>query len=57
MVGNCVAGRNHRFFVLFMSSQTILVLWAFYISLMTLFQMNNMLINRNDVTNEFGNYY
>ena len=56
MVGNCVAARNHRFFVLFMSAQTIVVLWAFYISLMTLFQMNNILMDRNDITNEFSNY-
>lgn len=58
MVGNCVAGRNHRFFVLFMSAQTVIVLWSFYISLMTLFQMNNILMNRNQsVINEFGNHY
>jgi len=40
LVGNCIGGNNHRFFVLFMLSQTIVVLWAFYISLNTLFQMN-----------------
>ena len=49
-----IAGRNHRFFVLFLSAQTIVVLWAFYVSLMTLFQMNHINVNSN--INEFGIY-
>mmetsp|Transcript_47626 Transcript_47626/g.79033 ORF Transcript_47626/g.79033 Transcript_47626/m.79033 type:complete len:394 (+) Transcript_47626:92-1273(+) len=40
MVGNCVGGRNHRYFLLFMLTQTIVVVWAFYMSLNTLFKMD-----------------
>ena len=48
MVGNCVAGNNHRFFVLFMSAQTISVLWAFYIILNSLFEMEAIFNTNND---------
>lgn len=40
MVGNCVGGRNHRCFLLFMCSQTIIVIWTFYMALNTLFKMD-----------------
>mmetsp|Transcript_17796 Transcript_17796/g.28430 ORF Transcript_17796/g.28430 Transcript_17796/m.28430 type:complete len:541 (+) Transcript_17796:23-1645(+) len=54
MVGNCVAANNHRFFVLFMTAQTIVVLWAFYISLETLFRMNTNFNYNNDAYSEEG---
>lgn len=47
MVGNCVGGRNHRFFLLFMATQTIVVVWAFYMSLNTLFKMDLLYSYRN----------
>eukprot|EP01083_Nonionella_stella_P015870 44402_1 len=47
MVGNCVGGRNHRYFLLFMITQTIVVVWAFYMSLNTLFKMDLLYSYRN----------
>lgn len=47
MVGNCVGGRNHRYFLLFMMAQTIVVVWAFYMSLNTLFKMDLLYSYRN----------
>merc|ERR1712048_481002 len=47
MVGNCVGGRNHRYFLLFMMTQTIVVVWAFYMSLNTLFKMDLLYSYRN----------
>jgi len=47
MVGNCVGGRNHRFFLSFMATQTVVVVWAFYMSLNTLFKMDLLYSYRN----------
>merc|ERR1712241_1185772 len=38
MVGSCIGGRNHRFFVLFLVMQSTLILWSFYITTHSLFQ-------------------
>jgi len=50
MVGNCVGGRNHRYFLLFMITQTMVVVWAFYMSLNTLFKMDLLYSYRSDST-------
>jgi len=50
MVGNCVGGRNHRYFLLFMLTQTMVVVWAFYMSLNTLFKMDLLYSYRSDST-------
>eukprot|EP01083_Nonionella_stella_P207939 754942_1 len=47
MVGNCVGGRNHRYFLLFMLTQTIIVVWTFYMSLNTLFKMDLLYSYKN----------
>ena len=47
MVGNCVGGRNHRYFLMFMLTQTVVVVWAFYMSLNTLFKMDLLYSYRN----------
>ena len=40
MVANCVGGKNHRFFLAFITFETITVFWCFLMALKTLFKLN-----------------
>eukprot|EP01083_Nonionella_stella_P090732 253512_1 len=37
LVGNCVAGGNYRYFLVFLTFESILILWSFYMSINVLF--------------------
>ena len=32
MIGNCIGGKNHKYFILFIITQSIVINWSFYIS-------------------------
>ena len=52
MVGNCVGGKNHRFFLVFLLSQSIIIVWSFQLSLMDLYNKYHHIISKhnNDTT-------
>mmetsp|Transcript_48388 Transcript_48388/g.77458 ORF Transcript_48388/g.77458 Transcript_48388/m.77458 type:complete len:389 (+) Transcript_48388:177-1343(+) len=47
MVGNCVAGKNHRFFLTFLFSQSIVIVWCFQLSLTDLYSRYHHIISHH----------
>eukprot|EP01083_Nonionella_stella_P225324 801195_1 len=48
MVGNCVGGKNHRFFVLFLFTESVVIVWCFQLSLLDLYGKYHTIISRHN---------
>jgi len=49
LVGNCIGGRNYKYFLVFLFTQCLVVLWTFYISVNVVF-VSNVKTNDEDHT-------
>eukprot|EP01083_Nonionella_stella_P225323 801193_1 len=48
MVGNCVGGKNHRFFVVFLLTESVVIVWCFQLSLLDLYgKYHNIISGHN----------
>eukprot|EP01084_Bolivina_argentea_P317513 550528_1 len=51
LVGNCIAAQNYRYFLIFLIFESIVVLWAFYMSINTLFIVSINDVHKHDRDN------
>eukprot|EP01084_Bolivina_argentea_P267689 454479_1 len=48
MVGNCVGGKNHRYFLIFLFSQSIIIVWSFQLSIIDLYNKYHNIISHHN---------